>query len=198
MADFADKIGVIRKHRWISAEEQAERLRSRCRLVVSLGGGRAKTVTLEDVERLVRPGTVVELVHAFLLVDPIRKYVRGGMKADFRVALSLLEKRGATVVDVDAQVCSGKQRKALLALVDSDISRSNRGARSATNGSRSKGRPTYEPTRDELRAAKAIWRDLIEYREWSDADKALRTQVNRKFTAWRAYKLWHGRNPQLR
>ena len=196
MTENADKIGVTRQHRWMSAEKQAEVLRPRCRIVVALGSGKSRPVEREDVEKLVRPGTVVELVHAFLLADPRRKHTAGGMKADFRAALERLEKRGAIVVDVDGQICSRKHRKAMLALVDADRARSSRGAKSATNGALSRGRPKYEPTPEERRDAKAIWRDLIEFPEWDDADVALRKKVNPKFTAWRAYDLWKGRKPK--
>ncbi len=187
MHEPVDKIGVVRQHRWLSADEQAQILAPRCRKVVSLGGSGAQSVTREDLERLARPGTVVELVHAFLLADPRRKKVRGGLQADFRAVLDRLDKRGAKVVDVDAQICSGKQRKALLALVDSDLARSNRGAKSATNGTRSRGRPSYEPTPGELERAEHIWGNTRSYPEWPDADKALRTKVNKQFTMWRAY-----------
>ena len=195
MHDPVDKIGVTRQHRWLSADEQAEILKPRNRIVVSLGGGSARKIERKDLERLARPGTVIELVHAFLLADPRRKKLKGGLQADFREALDRLEKRGAKVVDVDGSVCSGKQRRALLSLVDSDLARSNRGAKSATNGAKSRGRPAYEPTEDEKTAAKLIWLDRKTYREWSDANKALRKQVNKRFTAWRAYGLWGGREP---
>lgn len=187
MTDLADKIGVIRQHRWLSADEQRQILGQRCSKVVSLGGGSAQVVTREDLERLARPGTIVELVHAFLLADPRRKQIKGGLQADFRAALARLDKRGAKVVDVDAQICSGKHRKAMLALVDSDLARSNRGAKSATNGAKSRGRPSYDPSPEELEKAVGIWGNTRSYPEWPDADKALRTKVNKQFTMWRAY-----------
>lgn len=198
MTEKADKIGVTRQHRWMSADKQAELLRHRNRKVLSLGGGAEMQIDLEGLVTLARDGTVIEFVHAFLLADPKRKRTAGGMKADFRAALVKLEKRGAVVVDVDAGICSRKHRRAMLALVDSDIGRSNQGAKSATNGARSKGRPTYEPTKAEKDAAKAIWRDLIDYPEWADADKAIRREVNKLFTAFRAYELWGGRKPPTR
>ena len=195
MTENTDRIGVTRQHRWMSADKQAELLRPRCTKIVSLGGGKLPQVEREDVEKLARPGTAIEFVHSFLLADPRRKKLRGGMQADYRAALARLEKRGAVVVDVDAGICSGKHRRAMLALADKDIARSNQGAKSAANGARSRGRPTYEPTAEEKRDAKAIWRDLIEYPEWDDADIALRSKVNPKFTAWRAYDYWRGRKP---
>lgn len=187
MHDPVDKIGVTRQHRWLSADEQAEILKPRNRIVVSLGGGKSRQIRREDLERLARPGTVIEFVHAFLLADPRRKKLKGGLQADFRAALDRLEKRGAKIVDVDGSVCSGKQVKALLALVDSDLARSNRGAKSATNGARSRGRPAYEPTPEELEKARDIWGNTRTYPEWPDADKALRSRVHDRFTMWRAY-----------
>lgn len=198
MTDLTDKIGVTRQHRWLSADRQAELLRPRNARIVSLGGGDVTRVAREDVEKLVRARTVVELVHAFLLADPARKRTTGGMKADFRSALARIEKRGGVLVDVDAGICSKKHRRALLALVDSDLARSNRGAKSATNGAQSQGRPAYNPTMAELKDAKAIWRDDIEYPEWDDCDAALREKVNPKFTAWRAYDLWGPRTGKRR
>lgn len=186
MTENGDRIGVTRQHRWISADKQAERLKPRCPKVVSLAGGSSRVIEREDLERLARPGTVIEFVHAFLLADPKRKRVRGGMKADFRAALERLEKRGAVVVDVDGQICSRKHRRALLALADSDIGRSNQGLKSATNGTRSKGRPKHTPTAEELKDAKAAWRNVKDYPTWDDVKPAL----PEGFTVYRAHKLW--------
>lgn len=196
MTDLTDKIGVTRQHRWMSADKQAEVLAPRCRRVVSLGGGSVTRVDLEDVEKLARPGTVIELVHAFLLADPRRKHARGGMKADFRAALARLEKRGAVVVDVDGQICSRKHRKAMLALVDSDIARSGRGAKSATNGTQSKGRQAADFTAAQYDAAEAIWGNTKKYREWDDTRAPLAKIVSpngQKFTPARAHAKWGGR-----
>lgn len=170
-------------------------LKANCRKVVSMGGGSVTRVDLDELITLARDGTVIEFVHAFLLADPRAKKKKGGMQAEFRAALAKLERRGARVVDADGCVCSQKQRKAFLLLVDSDITRSNRGAKSATNGARSRGRPTYEPTVREQKDAKGIWHNLMDYPEWDDADKAIRKQVNERFTAFRAYELWGARRP---
>lgn len=195
MTDPVDKIGVTRQHRWVGADKQGEVLAPRCRKVVSLGGGTATRVEREDVEKLARPGTVIELVHAFLLADPKRKRAKGGMKADFRAVLARLEKRGAVVVDVDGSVCSGKHKRALLALVDSDIARSNQGAKSATNGARSKGRPEADFTPEQYDAAELIWGNTKKYPNWKDTRPALAKIVSpngQKFTADRAHKTWPG------
>lgn len=195
-----DKIGVVRDHRWMTADKQAEILDPRCRVVLSLGGGKSKLidrhVDLDDLVMLAREGTQIELTHAFLLAEPRRKRLSGGMRTDFRVALKKIKARGAEVFDVTA-VIGSDQPVPFLAWVDAEIGRSNRGLASAANGENSKrGRKPYEPTKQELKDAKAIWRDRIEYPEWPDADKALREQVNERFTAARAYDLWKGRIPK--
>jgi hypothetical protein len=198
MIEKTDKIGIVRQHRWLSADKQAEALAPRCRTIISLGGGSHRVVAIKDVQKLARKGTVFELVHAFLLIDakPRRRAV--ALKTEIRAALAKIEKAGAVVVDVDAGICSTKHRKAFLALVDSDIARSQKGSKSATNGALSKGRPVYNPTMQELKDAKAIWRDDIEYPEWDDCDAALRANVNKKFTALRAYDLWGPRTGKRR
>lgn len=195
MNDVTDKIGVVRDHRWMRAPEQIALLRERCPKVLTLGGGGILVATREDLVRFARPGTVFEFVHAFLLADPKRKRSKGGMKEDFRVALAMLEKRGAYVADVDGGVCSGKQRKALLALVDSDLARHNRGARSATNGTRSKGRQEADFTVEQKKEAKSIWHNPIDFKTWKAAGEALAEIVSpngQKFTVDRANKLWPG------
>lgn len=189
MAEAVDKIGVVRQHRWMSADEQAELLKARCRKIVSLGGGKLQQADLDQLVTLARDDTVIEFVHAFLLADPRRKKAKGGLQADFRAALARIEKRGAAVVDVDGQVCSQKHRRALLALVDADLARSNRGAKSATNGARSRGRQAADFTDAEMKEAKAVWRNVKDYPEWDDAAGAL----PEGFTVHRAYKLWGSR-----
>lgn len=191
-----DKIGVVRDHRWIRADEQAARLAPRCRVVVSLGGGKVKQVDRNALVKLARPGTVIELCHAFLLAEPRRKRLSGGMRKDFRAALAALEKRGAQVFDLDTGIGSDR-RKALLAVVDIDIGRSNRGKHSALNGAKStKGRKPKDFTAQQLRDAKAVWRNVKDYPAWEDVALEFERSVP-GFTTARAHRLWGGR-PRLR
>lgn len=189
-----DKIGVVRDHRWIKAEQQAAVLKPRCRIVVSLGGGSMQHVSRDDLVRLAREGTTVELVHAFLLADPRMRHGPGGMKADLRAMIGKLEKRGAVISDVDAGLTTAKEghKKAMLALADHHIGRHNRGLKSALNGALSRGRPKYVPSKEDLAKAKAIWRNTKDFPEWEDAAKALKAEVP-QFTTARAFKLWKGR-----
>lgn len=199
MKEVQDKIGVVRQHRWINAAEQERILRDRCRIVVSLGGGKAKLVTLAELAKLTRPGTVVELVHVYLLADPKRKRAAGGMKADLRAAIALLvDKRGGVLVDVETGLTTAQtgQRKALIALAEDQISRSNKGLKSALNGAKSKGRPKPDYTPQQLADAKAIWRNLIDYPEWKDTKAPLKQIVSPNgiaFTPERAYTIWKKR-----
>jgi hypothetical protein len=194
MTEAVDKIGVVRDHRWIKAEQQVAVLKPRCRVVVSVGGGKMQQVSRDDLARLVRPGTVIELVHAFLLADPRKRRQPGGMKADLRAAMALLERRGGMVADVDSGLTTAKDghKRAMLALADQQIGRSNRGLRSALNGERSKGRPRLDFTDQQTKEAKAIWRNTKDFPDWRAAQKAFDAEVP-GFTTARAFKLWRGR-----
>jgi hypothetical protein len=189
MNDSQHKIGVVRHHRWLSAAEQERILAERCRIVVSLGGGRAKVVTLDELAKLTRPGDVIELVHVFLLADPRKKHVAGGMKANLKAAIALLvDKRQGIISDVDAGLTTEKagHRNAMMALAEDQIGRSNKGLRSALNGAKSKGRPVASFTSQEVKNAKATWRNVKDYPTWGDVAKAL----PEGFTTARAYKLF--------
>ena len=104
-----------------------------------------------------------------------------------------LEKRGAKVFDLDADTGSEK-RKAFLAVVDADIGNSNRGRASKLNGEKSKrGRKPLHFTVQQLRDAKAIWRNVKDYPDWEAAQAALDAEVP-GFTTARAHRAWGGRN----
>jgi len=186
------KIGVVRQHRWLSASEQERILSPRCRIVVSLGGGKAKQVTLDELAKLTRPGDVIELVHVFLLANPRKKHVVGGMKADLKAAVALLvDKRQGIISDADTGLTTETpgHRKAITALAEDQIGRSNKGLKSALNGAQSKGRPPAKFTAEQMKEAKAIWRNVMDYPTWGAAVNALPDG----FTGARAYKLWGSR-----
>jgi hypothetical protein len=189
MNDSQHRIGVVRHHRWLSATEQERILTERCRIVVSLGGGKAKLVTLDELAKLTRPGDVIELVHVFLLADPRKKHVVGGMKANLKAAIALLvDKRQGIISDADTGLTTETpgHRKAIMALAEDQIGRSNKGLKSALNGAKSKGRPMASFTPMELKDAKASWRNVKDYPTWGDVAKAL----PEGFTTARAYKLF--------
>lgn len=96
---------------------------------------------------------------------------------------------GAQVVDLDTGIGSDR-RKALLAVVDTDIGRSNRGKNSALNGANSKrGRQPEEFTPAQLEKAGDIWGNTKRYPEEDDTVEPLSKIVSAKgrpFTKYRA------------
>lgn len=184
-----DTIGVVREHRWITAPDQASVLRPASRTIVTLYGGGFRRVTLEQLATLTRPGTVLNLVHAFLLAEPgpTRE-----MKASLKEAIKLLTvERQGIVRDVTTGMSTDTKvrKQALVDMAGVQIGRSNQGKSSATNGALSPGGQPLDLSTEQLRDAKAVWRDLIDYPEWDDAARGLR-KVHREFTIWRAHKLW--------
>lgn len=146
----------------------------------------------DDVLRLARDGRVLVLPYAFLLASPTRKRA---MMADFEKALAEIERRGGLVRDLHTGLENSKAfRPAFLAVVKDQIRRNLQGAKSAANGTKHKpGRQRREFSGDQLRQAKAIWRDLIEHPRWEDARAALeqiKTAKGEEFTMARAHKLW--------
>jgi hypothetical protein len=143
MKNIKDIIGVVRNHRWISAEEQRERIEADgCRTIVQLGG-RRDDEAMEGLILLARPGTVLKLTHAFLLGDP-NTTKKGGFKASFDAAVeAITERRGGTILDMETNLTTAKpnHRKAIVAVAHDHIARSNQGLSSALNGAKSHGRP---------------------------------------------------------
>jgi len=199
-----DHIGVIRSHRWIGAEAQRKRLEADgCRTIVSLDG-KKDTATREELERLVRPTTTIKVVHAFLLADPKRRRLKGGLKADFLAVLKRLickppNGRNGTLKDVASGLTTAnpEHKRLIIAGASDHITRDGKGLKSALNGARNRGRQRLNLTTEQLRAAKAIWRDLIEYPTWEAADKGL-ASVHKDFTRYRAHRLWGSRKSKNR
>lgn len=149
MSTEPDTIGLARDHRWMRLEEQRARLKLVCRVVVTMGdskgrdSGKRSPHTVEDLERLTRPDTVIQLMYAFLLADPTKKRMRGGLRTEFERTLKRLEKRGGIVRDVLTGLSTEtkERRRALLLAVKDQIKRSGQGRHSEENGKLSKGRP---------------------------------------------------------
>ena len=143
MSTDADTIGVARDHRWMRLAEQQRQLKppvSRVVLVLGDQKGRdGKGYKLADVAQIIRPGTVVQVMYAFLLADPSKRMRRSA----FDKALAEVEKRKGIVKDMLTGLSTETtaQRLALKALAYDQIARSNKGLNSAENGARSRGRP---------------------------------------------------------
>jgi hypothetical protein len=198
-----DTIGVVRSHRWVSADVQRKRLQAEgVRIIVELDGKNA--VERTAFERLVRQGTVVKFVHVFLLADPKAAHKKGGMFADFLAAMKRLvckhpNGREGVLVDLETGLTTGDtvKKRALMVHVKDQLGRIAKGSKSAINGrmNTDKGRRALEFTDAELRDAKAVWRNRVEYPEWEDAEDGLKA-VHPKFTRWRAHKMWGPRQPK--
>lgn len=182
-----DAIGVVREHRWASADAQAKRLREDgCAGIISLGGGTKLTQgSRADIQRMATKGRTFKLLWAFLLADP-KKGTAGAMVRDLSKAIDALRERGAHIKDVETGLTTEKHRRALMAVARDMIGRSRQGHKSALNGERRKGRPLVAFTGDQLRDAKAIWRNWKDYPTWDAVADAL----PENFNVHRAYKLW--------
>jgi hypothetical protein len=188
-----DHIGVVRAHRWLSADAQRKRLtEDGVRTIVELDG-KKDVATRDELARLTRETTLIKIVNAFLFADPKQRRKRGGMKADLIAYWKRLTKtRGGTIKDVDLQLTSENpaHERAILAAAFEMLTRDGKGLKSLANSFKNtKGRaPVVIPDAD-LPRLKAIWRDTVDYPTWDDADRAMK-KINPDFNKWRANELW--------
>jgi hypothetical protein len=180
-----DAIGVVRDHRRLKAKGQRERLeRDGVRAVLDIS--RNGSATREDLERMIRAGTVVKLVHTFLLADPKSKRKAGGRRKDLLDAMSRIEKRGGTVKDVDSGLttANNEHRYALIALATEQLARDGRGLRSAMNGRL--GRPVKNLTPEAWVKAEAIWNNR-KLKTWADTATGLKALGITPHEAWKKF-----------
>jgi hypothetical protein len=175
MSTSEDTLGVARDHRWMRLAEQQKQLKACSRVVITLGdakGTESKGHTLADIARIIRPGTVVQVMYAFLLAESRGQPGSHGKmrRATFDKALAIVEGRKGIVRDMLTGLSTetSAQRLALKALAYDQISRSNRGLHSAENGARSRGRPSRwsDPARRQI-----IWD------EWHSSAHATNTDA---------------------
>ncbi len=199
-----DHIGVVREHRWTNVKLQRERLKADgCRVILDL-----KDTPRSDLFRIVRSGTTVKLFRVYYLADPKNRRKKGGMKADALTTLRRLcckppKGCGAVVKDVETGLSTADpaQKAAIIGLIKEQAARDGKGLKSAENGKRNRGRQRVEFTPDQIREAKGIWRDTVEYPTWEAARDALAeivTEKGEKFTTDRARRLWKSRKSKSR
>jgi hypothetical protein len=185
-----DHIGVVREHRWTSVKLQRERLKADgCRVILDM-----KDTTRAELFRIVRSGTTVKLFRAYYLADPRNRKKKGGMRADALATLRRLcckppNGQGAVVKDVETGLSTAEpaQKAAIVALIKDQSVRDGKGLKSAENGANSKrGRVARSFPNDEMRDAKAAWRNVKDYPTWD----AVKPVLPKGFTVHRAYKLW--------
>ena len=181
----ADTLGIIRHHRRVTAKGQRARLEADgCRAILDIGkGGKAKR---EDAERMTRPGTVVKLVHTFLLADPNALRKAGGRRKDLLDAMAKLEKRGGTIKDVDSGLTTANMdhRYALIALATEQLARDGKGLRSAMNGRL--GRPIKNFPPEVWARAQMIW-ESRKLKTWADTREPLKELGMTPRDAWRKF-----------
>lgn len=197
MSTNEDTIGVARDHRWMRLAEQQKQLKASSRVVITLGdakGTESKGYSLADVAQIIRPGTVVQVMYAFLLAEARGQPGKHGKmrRSTFDKALAIVEKRKGIVRDMLTGLSTETKtgRQAIIDLAHSQIARSNRGASSADNGARSRGRPQqwFDPERRQI-----VWD------EWHSSAHATNTDAANEaskrigqrithFTMWRIVK----------
>lgn len=185
-----DALGIIRQHRRVSAKGQRDRLEEDgCRVIAELGTKRDQ-FTRADALRLVRPGTVVKLLHTFLLADS--KYRRtSGKRKDLLNTMAEIEKRGGTIKDVASGLDTSdpEKRYALIALATDQLARDGKGLRTAKRNYERKGRPVRTWTPEEWRDAEAAWNNR-KLKTWAD----VRAMLPEGMSMWRAYRAFGARD----
>ena len=136
-----------------------------------------------DLERSLRNGDVVAVLHAFLLADPAK---RGHARADLWKAIDAIESRGASIWEVYTGLRSTEKRQrdemlraAVEALAKGRHKRSERDKRL--------GRPGWKPSELEKAKANAIWGNTSRYPRWQDALMKLR-ELDKRWSQARAYR----------
>lgn len=180
-----DAIGLTRVHRWAPIPVQVERLQiAGVRRIVSLD-----KLSREQLVRMIRERTVLKVLHASFLIDP---HKRGAVRRlndyqKFTEELANLKRncRGL-VMDVDSGFLADTpgERRAMLALVREQIAKDLRGKASASNGKRGGQPKQYSDA--QYATAEGIWMNVVRYPKWDDAERALKEQVDKDFTVWRA------------
>lgn len=144
-------------------------------------GAKRSIAVRADLERSLRSGDVVAVLHAFLLADQSK---RGKSRADLWKAVDAIESRGAIIWELYTGLRSSdkRQRDMMLRAAVEALSR-GRHKRSASD---KRGRPPWEPDETARLKAEVVWRNpkytgaeaVVEMRKldkrWSMA-KAYRT-----------------------
>jgi hypothetical protein len=182
-----DAIGLVRDHRWLSVKAQTKQLREAgCSKIFDLDAQDRR-----DMEKIAGR-RVVRMVYAFLLANPDRTR---GMWADFLGSLARIEARGGVVADMSTKLDSSTQRAAFLDVVRGQVRRHNQGE----NPAERKGKPGRQKltfSTGQIKQARAIWKDLVNFPTGADVKKALKAIKSKEGVAWsetRAYRLFKKR-----
>ena len=141
-----------------------------------------------DLERSLRSGDVVAVLHAFLLADQAK---RGKSRADLRKAVDAIESRGASIWELYTGLRSTdkRERDTMLRAAVEALAR-GRHKRSAND--KRLGRPKWEPTELEKAKARAEWHSR-KHATWQDAVATLQ-KLDKRWSGARAYRTFGKRN----
>lgn len=133
-------------------------------------GGKRQLGTMDDLAKIVRPGTTVAVLHALLLANPRDKRKRGGSRAAFWASLDTIEERGGVIWELYTGLRTDKPaerdrmtREAIDALA--------RG-RHKTRQSDKRGRPAKQFTDEQWAKAQAAW-ESRKLKTWADVQAKL-------------------------
>lgn len=199
MSTSEDILGVARGHRWMRLAEQQKQLKAaNSRVVVVLGDAKGRDAgkghSLSGILPIIRPGTVVLVVYAFLLAEARSQPGKHGKmrRSTFDKALAAVESRKGIVKDLLTGLSTETKpkRQAFVASAHDQIARSNKGLNSAENGKLSRGRPRqwFDPERRQI--AWDEWHSSAHATNTEAADEASRRIGQRisHLTMWRIVK----------
>lgn len=128
--------------------------------------------TRADLIRMVRPGTVVAILHLHLLSDPRTKRKRGGMRADLWNVVDQIERKGGTLWELYSGLKSDT-REGRDAMTRAAVESLARGRHITSKGDkRRQGRPKKEFTEAQWAKGKAAW-DSRKLKRWVDVQEKL-------------------------
>lgn len=146
-------------------------------------GTKRSIAVRSDLERSLRSGDVVAVLHVFLLADPAK---RGHARADLWKAVDAIESRGGCIWELYTGLRSDdkRQRDTMLRAAVEALAR----GRHKRSESDKRGRPPVTFTEVETLRAKAEWHSP-KHKKWEDAVAALK-RLDKRWTATRAYRLF--------
>jgi hypothetical protein len=171
-----DAIGFVRPHPRIGEKLQ--------RAALTEDGVKGIVDDRDAIERMACKGRMFKVRHLFLFAEPkARKH--GGWRKDLLDFMGRVEDKGAIIKDVDLQLTTEKPSHRSAMVLQAIEQLANNGRTVHLKGKRT-GRKPSAFSADNLRDAKATWRNVKDYPTWGDVAKAL----PEGFTTARAYKLF--------
>ena len=133
-------------------------------------GGKRARGSRAELLRLVRPDTVVALLHLHLLADPRAKRKRGGTRADLWKAIDAIERNGGTFWELYTGLRSDT-REGRDAMTREAVEALARG-RHKTSAADKRGRPAKTFTEAQVEKARAAW-ESRKLKRWADVEAKL-------------------------